>query len=46
MSGDGTDDVGIPVVFLFRREGLALIKAVEDDPDMKVSVADGKGEKL
>lgn len=38
MSGDGVDDVVIPVVFLFTREGDLLRKAIEKNPDLEVSV--------
>lgn len=37
MSGDNVDDVKIPVVFLFTKEGDTLQKAIENDPDMDVS---------
>lgn len=46
MSGDGKDDVGIPVVFLFEKEGKQLVKAMEEDSEMKVIVSDGKGKKI
>lgn len=36
MSGDGTDDVTIPVVFLFQLEGVTLMEAVVKDPDLEV----------
>lgn len=36
MSGDGVDDVKIPVVFLYSREGLTLKKAIDDKPDLHV----------
>lgn len=36
MSGDGVDDVKIPIVFLYSREGLTLKKAIDDKPDLHV----------
>uniref|UniRef100_A0A0A9Y3V7 alpha-1,2-Mannosidase n=1 Tax=Lygus hesperus TaxID=30085 RepID=A0A0A9Y3V7_LYGHE len=40
MSGDGTDDVDIPVVFLFYDDAWKLLNALADDPAMEVSLAD------
>lgn len=37
MSGDGIDDVKIPVVFLFTREGDVLKKAINKNSDLDVS---------
>lgn len=37
MSGDNVDDVKIPVVFLFTKEGDILKEAIDNDPDMDVS---------
>lgn len=37
MSGDGTDDVTIPVVFTFSEEAKILQKAIDNDPDLEVS---------
>lgn len=37
MSGDSVDDVKIPVVFLYTKEGDILRKAIDNDPDMDVS---------
>lgn len=37
MSGDGVDDVKIPVVFLYSREGHSLKKAIADNPDLQVT---------
>lgn len=37
MSGDGVDDVKIPVVFLFTKEGDVLRKAIEKNPDLEVN---------
>lgn len=36
MSGDGTDDVLIPVVFLFSTDGDTLKKAIADNPELEV----------
>lgn len=37
MSGDGTDDVGIPVVFLFTEEAKVMKAAIEKNPELEVS---------
>lgn len=37
MSGDGTDDVTIPVVFLFTEEAKILKTALENNPELDVS---------
>lgn len=37
MSGDGTDDVLIPVVFLFSVDGETLKKAITANPELEVS---------
>ena len=42
MSGDGSDDVGIPLVFLFDLEGRRLLHAHWKKPRMKVVLTDGK----
>lgn len=36
MSGDGKQDVQIPMVFLFHKEGTELLEALERNPDMEV----------
>ena len=36
MSGDGTDDVSIPVVFLFSAEANQFVKALNEDPDVRI----------
>ena len=54
MSGDGTDDVTIPVVFLFYQDASQLLQAVGVNPALEVTVADmrsmqqqdGAGEKV
>lgn len=38
MSGDGRDDVKIPVVFLFTSEAEVLVAAIRADPSLEVSV--------
>ena len=43
MSGDGTDDVSIPFVFLFAEQGRKLLRALEQDPDLIVTIQDAKG---
>lgn len=43
MSGDGTDDVTIPVVFLFSVDGATLKKAIETRPELEVSGFEGIG---
>jgi mannosidase alpha-like ER degradation enhancer 3 len=40
MSGDGTDDVTIPVVFLFYHDASQLLQAVSANPALEVTVAD------
>ena len=42
MSGDGSDDVGIPLVFLFDLEGRRILHAHWKRPRMKVVLTDGK----
>jgi mannosidase alpha-like ER degradation enhancer 3 len=36
MSGDGRDDVQIPMVFLFDKEAQQVFQAMEENPDVKV----------
>ena len=38
MSGDGKDDVNIPVVFLFTREAKVLIEAATKEPSLNVTL--------
>lgn len=38
MSGDGKDDVAIPVVFLFTDEAKILKTAIENNPELEVSL--------
>lgn len=39
MSGDGNDDVNIPVVFLFVNDAAKLLMALTEDLKMKVTLA-------
>ncbi|XP_065213544.1 ER degradation-enhancing alpha-mannosidase-like protein 3 isoform X1 [Planococcus citri] len=39
MSGDGNDDVNIPVVFLFTREAKMLIEVVTKDPLLHITLS-------
>eukprot|EP00095_Tigriopus_kingsejongensis_P009960 maker-scaffold17_size721972-snap-gene-1.25 protein:Tk09960 transcript:maker-scaffold17_size721972-snap-gene-1.25-mRNA-1 annotation:"er degradation-enhancing alpha-mannosidase-like 3" len=43
MSGDGTDDVSIPMLFLFQVDGNRLLEAMEDHPDLAITFTDGSG---
>ena len=36
MSGDGTDDVSIPALFLFNKEGKKLLLAYQKQPELEV----------
>lgn len=40
MSGDNNDDVHIPLVFLFHKEGQALIEAWEEHAGLQVMLTD------
>ncbi|XP_071551477.1 ER degradation-enhancing alpha-mannosidase-like protein 3 [Panulirus ornatus] len=40
MSGDGTDDVNIPLVFLFSGDAEVLLKALDDHPELEVVLSD------
>ncbi|KAK3866003.1 hypothetical protein Pcinc_028431 [Petrolisthes cinctipes] len=40
MSGDGTDDVNIPLVFLFSADAQVLLKALVKNPDLHVLLSD------
>lgn len=40
MSGDGKDDIEIPAVFLFSREAMYLTDALNQDPELIVTVGD------
>ncbi|XP_055639386.1 ER degradation-enhancing alpha-mannosidase-like protein 3 [Toxorhynchites rutilus septentrionalis] len=38
MSGDGRDDVKIPVVFLFTKEAKVLIAAIKKEPELEITL--------
>ncbi|XP_059621126.1 ER degradation-enhancing alpha-mannosidase-like protein 3 [Phlebotomus argentipes] len=38
MSGDGKDDVTIPVVFLFSADGAILKKALQENPELEIFI--------
>ena len=38
MSGDGTDDVSIPMLFLFDRDAKALFKALSENQELVVTM--------
>ncbi|XP_037796951.1 ER degradation-enhancing alpha-mannosidase-like protein 3 [Penaeus monodon] len=40
MSGDGTNDVSIPLVFLFSGDAEVLLKALQENPDLEVVLSD------
>lgn len=40
MSGDGTDDVAIPLVFLFTEDGQLLLNAFKEHPNLVVTLSD------
>lgn len=40
MSGDGKDDIKIPLVFLFTEDGDLLTNALKEHPDLVVSLCD------
>lgn len=40
MSGDGTDNVDIPVVFLFSQDAWRLLQALAQNPVMLVTLGD------
>lgn len=42
MSGDGTDDVDIPIVFLFSQDAWQLLQALAHDPAMLVTLGDAQ----
>lgn len=39
MSGDGVDDVMIPMAFLFYDDAVRLLKAVQNNPDIDVTLS-------
>ena len=40
MSGDGTEDVQIPLVFLYSSDADLLMKALKEDPQLQVTLAE------
>lgn len=40
MSGDGTDDINIPVVFLFHEDAIKLFQALEQNTNLEVTISD------
>lgn len=40
MSGDGNDNVEIPVVFLFYREAMQLLSAIEREPALEITITE------
>lgn len=40
MSGDGTDDVSIPLVFLFSADAELLLNALDKQPDLEAVLSD------
>uniref|UniRef100_T1IVL0 alpha-1,2-Mannosidase n=1 Tax=Strigamia maritima TaxID=126957 RepID=T1IVL0_STRMM len=40
MSGDGKNDIKIPLVFLFSEDAQLLLKAFQSEPNLEVSLAD------
>lgn len=40
MSGDGKNDVTIPAVFLFYQDASQLLKAIQEDPGIEISITD------
>lgn len=38
MSGDGTDDLAIPVIFLFNTEGKKFLLALKSHPELEVYI--------
>ncbi len=43
MSGDGTDDVSIPMVFVFSNDAKEIFDALKADPKLIVSLMDSAG---
>lgn len=45
MSGDGTEDVQIPLVFLYSTDADVLIQAFQNNPQMQVTLAESAADK-
>ena len=43
MSGDGVDDVSIPMVFVFYNDAKELLESLKSHPKMEVSLLDSSG---
>ena len=43
MSGDGVDDVSIPMVFIFYNDAKDLLEALKARPNIEVSLLDSSG---
>ncbi|KAF7265320.1 hypothetical protein GWI33_021304 [Rhynchophorus ferrugineus] len=46
MSGDGTEDVKIPAVFMFSQDAERLLIALNSDPDIEIVMGEMKGSDL
>lgn len=44
MSGDGTDDVSIPMLFVFERDSKILLRAIEEDPEVEITMMESMRE--
>ena len=43
MSGDGTDDVSIPMVFMFSNDAKNLLESLQSHPKLEVTLMDSSG---
>ena len=46
MSGDGTDDVSIPMVFMFSNDAKNLLEDLQNYPKLEVTLLDSAGMEL
>lgn len=46
MSGDGVDDVSIPMVFVFYNDAKDILEALKSRPKMEASLLDSSGKCL
>ena len=46
MSGDGVDDVSIPMVFVFYNDAKDILEALKSRPKMEASLLDSSGKYL
>lgn len=46
MSGDGSNDITIPMVFLFNQDAAVLIKALKNNPELRITITDATEEQL